>query len=126
MKSLLAILIATVLLSHSTAFSQDHYPLEVGIRWDYGELDPPPPGHFSFLYSVLITGDTTMPNGLTYAIDSSGLGVLYLRQVGDTVFSYTNQVEQILYDFSVKDGDTVKVEYVPGDTIITTVRVGQG
>ena len=125
MKTRLRLLVLAVLSSISASFSQGYYPLQVGNRWDYGELDPPPAGHFDFLYSVQIVGDTIMPNGITYSIQNYGSQADYLRQAGDTVLAYTDQGDRILYDFSAKDGDIVSVVYLIGDTITTTVHVGQ-
>ncbi len=113
-----------ICLAAAASFSQGYYPLHVGNRWDYGELISA--GHFDFMYSVRIVGDTVMPNGNTYAVRTFPWQVDYLRQSGDTVFRYTDQGDAILYDFSLENGDTVSVRYEPGDTIVTTVTIGQG
>ena len=75
-------LVAVFTLAY-TAYSQGSYPLHVGDRWDYGQIDM---GHYKYMYTESIVGDTAMPNGFTYAIRSYYSQKTYLRQSGDTVF----------------------------------------
>jgi len=117
-------LLAIAVFAVSRAASQGYYPLEVGNRWDFGELDPPPPGHYTLVFSRQIVGDSLMPNGQIYAIMSVGCCQDYLRQSGDTVYLYRDGTDQLLYNFAASDGDTVNVEYSPGDTTVTVVHIG--
>jgi hypothetical protein len=110
----------------SLSFAQGYYPLQVGNQWDYGEIDFHTPSQFVYLYSEHIVGDTTMPNGLTYAIKQGGFGTEFLRQSGFRVYSFASNKDTLAYDFTVHDGDTVCI--VQKDTFFTlvTVHLGQG
>ncbi len=110
----------------SLAFSQGHYPLQVGNKWDYGELNPPPAGHFDFEYSLLIVGDTVMSNGRTYAIEKSIYGTRFLRNQDSLLLQYEAGKDTVLYDYSYEDGDTAL--FIQNGQYVTTVmvRVGQG
>lgn len=86
------------------------FPLQIGNRWFYRE-------HFNLsdpfrIRKVLY--DTTMPNGLSYAaVLDSGYSyqvVRYYRQSGSRVYQYGYFVagqEQLVFDFSRADGDTI-------------------
>lgn len=116
----------TLLAFYSISLAQGYYPLQVGNQWDYGEIDFHTPGQYTYLYSVRIVGDTTMPNRMNYAIEKAGYGTRYLRQVGSLVLAYDSNKDNVLYDFSLQDGDTAVI--VRSDPYITvvTVHVGQG
>ncbi len=114
-------LVSCCLLLTQNGFSQAHYPLAVGNRWDYGQLLHP--GEFEYLYSVYVIGDTTMANGETYAIFQSTVGnyTFYQRQEGPRVFEFIDSSDSLLYDFSLDNGDTLRVLFLQGDTLVTTV-----
>ncbi len=116
----------TLFAFYSISLAQGFYPLQVGNQWDYGEIDFHTPGQYTYLYSARIIGDTTMPNAMNYAIEKAGSGTRYLRQVGSRVLAYDSNKDNVLYDFSLHDGDTALI--VRSDPYITvvTVRVGQG
>ncbi len=110
----------------SSLFGQGYYPLQVGNQWDYGEIDFHTPGQYSYLYSVRIIGDTTMPNGLTYAIETNGNNPRYLRQEGTRILIYKSNTEKVLYDFSLHEGDTASIVRNDPYFTLVTVHVGQG
>lgn len=89
---------------YSILFAQGYYPLTVGNQWDYGELDYP--GQFTYLYSLRIVGDTTMPNGKNYAIEKSIYGTRYLRQQDSVLYLYHMNRDTVLYNYSFHDGET--------------------
>ena len=108
----------------SSSLSQGHYPLQVGNRWDYGELELA--GHFNYLYSLKIIGDTTMPNGKKYAIETSIYGTRYLRQEDSLLFIYQSSNETVLYNYSFHDRDTALFVQNGSDITKVIVYVGQG
>lgn len=105
-------------------FSQTHYPLERGNRWDYGYYFSP--REIQYSYSVSISGDTIMQNGFQYAIEqSSETGTRFLRQQGAQVYQYgASGGDSVLYDFSYGYlwGETLSVSFQGIDTLITTVN----
>jgi hypothetical protein len=106
------------------AFSQTYYPLEKGNRWDYGYYSSPQQAHYA--YSVSITGDTIMQNGLRYAIEQSpDSGMRFLRQQGGRVYQFiVPGIDSLLYDFTYAYlwGETLSVSYQGNDTLVTTVN----
>jgi len=112
------------LVASTFCIAQGHFPLEVGNRWDYGELDfipGGPAGHFVYERTVSVRGDTLLPNDKTYAVLSDGS---LLREQGDTVFEYSQIFgEYVLYDFSRQNGDTLST-ILGGDTLTTSVHKG--
>jgi hypothetical protein len=110
----------------SPVFSQGHYPLQIGNKWDYGYLDPPPAGHFTYVYSLLIARDTVMANGSTYAVEESIYGTRFLRNQDSVLLQYVDSRDTVIYDYSYKDGDTAL--FVQSGQYVTTVvvHVGQG
>lgn len=103
--------------------AQGYYPLEIGNRWDYGYLDSP--RHYVYQRTTSIVGDTLMRNDKRYAILNEGNSNSYLRQEGDSVYTYSDaQGETVLYDFSRQDGDTITA-YYRSDTLVTVVYRGE-
>lgn len=109
----------------SLSFSQGYYPLQVGNQWDYGEIDFHTPGQYHYLYSVHILGDTIMPNGLTYAIQSGNFSPQFLRQSGPRVYSFLENKDSVLYDFTLEDGDTAFFFKDSTYYTLVTVNIGQ-
>lgn len=109
----------------SISFSQGNYPLRVGNQWDYGEIDFHTPGQYAYLYSVRIIGDTTMPNGINYAIEKTGYGTRFLRQADSRVLLYDSTKENVLYDLSLQDGDTASIVRSGPYVTLVIVRLGQ-
>jgi hypothetical protein len=103
------------------SFAQGYYPLQVGNQWDYGEIRYMTPGQYQYLYSVRVVGDTTMPDGLSYAVLEGDFGAKFLRQSGARVSSFLSNKDSILYNFSLQSGDTLSI--VRMDTFYTLVQV---
>jgi hypothetical protein len=97
----------------------------VGNQWDYGEIDFHAPGQYHYLYSVHIRGDTTMPNGLTYAIQSGNFAPQFLRQSGPHVYAFLENKDSVLYDFTLEDGDTAFFFKEGTYYTLVTVNIGQ-
>lgn len=78
------------------------FPLQVGDRWHYHAY------HHTWFdslgYETRVAGDTTFPNGKTYAICRDG----YLRQEAESVYVYYPSMdsERILYQFNWAAADT--------------------
>ena len=76
------------------------YPLEVGNLWQfcYG-IDP------EDYYTKEVTGDTTMPNGKTYAIVKNGAARYQRNHNNQYVYLYSqsDSSEYVLYDFVSSD-----------------------
>jgi hypothetical protein len=111
------------------ALSQGYYPLAIGDRWDRGELGFP--GESPFTYSVVITAETTMANGKTYAVMQTVYkGTFgrkeFHRQEGPLVYTFTDTSEVAWMDFRYADGDTVGSWITETDTVLTTVSVSEG
>lgn len=92
------------------------FPLQVGDIWQYNEG----PGFYSESRAVK---DTTMPNGLTYVKVDGALFSGYFRKEGTKVFAFNTYADSefILYDFSLKVGDTLQVIIHDNDTTLITV-----
>ena len=120
----LKIMILTFLAFCTSAFSQGHYPLQIGNQWDYGELELA--GQFTYLYSLLIVGDTTMPNGKTYAVEKSIYGKRFLREQDSLLLQYLSGKDTAIYNYSYQNGDTAL--FIQNGPYITTVivYVGEG
>jgi hypothetical protein len=121
----LRFLITLLVTCGSLSFSQGYYPLQVGNQWDYGEIDFHTPGQYHYLYSVHILGDTIMPNGLTYAIQSGNFGPQFLRQSGPRVYAFLENKDSVLYDFTLEDGDTAFFFKDSTYYTLVTVNIGQ-
>lgn len=127
----LVVLVAAIFTSQ-TASGQGYYPLGVGDRLDYGDYDFP--GQIYYRYSDIITAETTMTNGKSYAVRRSWtrwgfMGWHFLRQEGSKVYSLPPMgtgSEEVFMDFSLQDGDTVAAWSTDTDTGFTIVRVGEG
>ena len=78
------------------------------------------PGSYSESRAVR---DTIMPNGLIYTQVVGELFSGFFRKEGSKIFSYntTSDTEFLEYDFSLKAGDTLRVQIFGADTILTTV-----
>jgi hypothetical protein len=118
-----------VAVSTCPALGQGYYPLAIGDRWDYGYLDFP--GEFVHTHSVVITAETTMANGKTYAVmQTLHQGTLgrkeFHRQEGPVVYTFIDTNEVAGMDFRLADGDTVDSWITETDTILTTVAVHEG
>ncbi|HUI10678.1 MAG TPA: T9SS type A sorting domain-containing protein [Bacteroidota bacterium] len=118
------ILVLLLWLCGATTHAQGYLPLQVGDRWDYGEIDYHTPGQLYYLYTVRIVADTTMPNGRVYAIQQGDFGTHFLRQEGSRVYTFTADTEAVLYDFALAQGDTVTMSR--RDTFYTIVTVDPG
>jgi hypothetical protein len=119
--------VTSILVLHcvvaSLCWSHGSYPLQVGNRWDYGYLSiiPGETNHFVYQRTIAVLAETLFANGNRYSVLSDGS---LLRQQGDTVFEYSSfRGEEILYDFSRQNGDTVST-YYPHDTLTTIVHRG--
>jgi hypothetical protein len=94
------------------------FPLQIGNRWQYTD------GSGSVNYSESrAVKDTVMPNGLIYTRVAGALVSGFFRKEGSKVFSYntTSNTEFLKYDFSLKTGDTVRVQIIATRKILTTV-----
>ncbi|MFI5251818.1 MAG: T9SS type A sorting domain-containing protein [Bacteroidota bacterium] len=125
MKSLLFVML---LCCSSMGYTQGTYPRGVGNRWEYGAFTGS--GKLAFEYSTEITGDTIMSDGAQYAVlQSSNAGDTYLRQAGYHVYEYISPGTELMicnFDLSYRWGDTVNIQYLPNDTLITTVNNHRG
>ena len=104
-----------IILSISLSFTQGYYPLKVGNTWTYRDSSHIG-GAISWL-TVVVLKDTMMSNGKSYASLSTDL---FLRQQGDSVFSYRSSGETPLYYFSNKDIDTMWYQNNPIKLIYRT------
>ncbi|MDI6767769.1 MAG: T9SS type A sorting domain-containing protein [Bacteroidota bacterium] len=122
MKTKLLIVLCIVL--YFRAYPQAYYPLEIGNLWQYWDCyDTLVPG---YPYTVHVVGETTMANGYTYSIfEERGQRGYGLCQIGSKVYAYYAWYPPedifLLYDFSKTTGDTVGINYYPGDTMLVTV-----
>jgi len=99
-------------------YPQMDFPLQIGNRWQYTD------GSSSLNYSESrAVKDTMMPNGIIYTRVEGSLVSGFFRKEGPKVFSYntTSNAEFIKYDFSLKAGDTVRVQIFAARKILTTV-----
>src|SRR5438552_1832 len=79
------------------------YPLEIGNRWHYSQylISPPDTNEFD----IVITGDTTLPNGKTYAVRTwfgfQGTYQNYQREDSQKVYVFYagDTTECLLYQF---------------------------
>ena len=97
-------------------FAQGLYPLQTGNLWQYQSLDP----DFG-LWETRITGDTTLPNGKTYAICAETFfSADLMRQEGSKVYaiSYTDSIEFVLFDFAASPKDTISHHLQGSRTIV--------
>jgi len=88
---------------------QVYYPLTIGNKWEYNYIGP--------WGTTIVINDTVMPNSKTYfVLQSKDIYFWYLRQEGNTVYQYDSYsgTEELLYDFSKSDGDTILT--VPGES----------
>ena len=94
----------------------EYFPLQIGNRWQYSE------GLGEVLESKAI-GDTTMSNSLTYIKVQGVFFRGYFRKENSRIYSYDTLLneEELIYDFSLKVGDTLSVKVIDQDTIVTTV-----
>ncbi|KUG24848.1 hypothetical protein ASZ90_005341 [hydrocarbon metagenome] len=104
---------STQLLAQTSNFE---FPLQIGNIWQYSEN----PSHISESRAIK---DTLMGNNKHYTFISGDMYWGYYRQEGEKVFQfYTgDSVETLRYDFSLSIGDTLKIDYFDGDTVVTTV-----
>ncbi len=118
------------------ALGQINYPLQIGNLWQSWES----PDSLSFIESR-VTGDTSMPNGLTYrtirTINYYGsrqpLWYFFYRDSGNTrIYKYNPyaQKDVLQFDYSKNVGDTVSVYYPtptafgPDTSIVTVLETG--
>lgn len=136
MKHLLVVI--TIICLQGVSFSQTYYPvIEVGKYWDQSNWDGYPPCSFlPFRYEF--TEEDSTVNGFTYRfckeyelIGEPGPGIMtcppfvadtnyskfaILREdtIARKVYIYdenSSQPDQLLYDFSIKIGDTLKSDF---------------
>jgi len=102
------------------SFSQGLYPLQVSNLWQYQSPDP------SFgLWQTKIIGDTTLPNGKTYAVCAGTFfSANLMRQEGSKVFamSYIDSIEFVLFDFAASPKDTISHHLRGSRTIVLSSR----
>ena len=103
-----ALIIVVLLVSWIIAVhAQGYYPLQIGNIWQYTcayVIDPYP----SFQSKII--GDTLLPNGKHYSIDSGYLlGSSFLRQEGSKIYGYdkNGSSEYVILDYSANKGDTL-------------------
>ena len=103
MSRLLLLIITGLLLSKD---------LEVGQKWHYTEtggfMEP------DRIYTMEITKDTIIDNE-EYFVLNKGCSccmrkVRYIRDAGDKYFVYYEGEKHLLFDFTLKDGDTLKIK----------------
>ena len=101
-----------LLMISNLAFGQidttNWYPLEVGNLWQFSYgMDP------VYYYTKEVTGDTTMPNGKTYAIVKNGAARYQRNHNNQYVYSYndSDSSEFVLYDFISSDGTIWELPY---------------
>jgi hypothetical protein len=105
MKSLIVIIISFAELARGQGVV---YPVEIGDRWHYTQYIISPPDTNEF--EIVITGDTTMPNGKSYSIrtwiGSQGPFHDYQRVDSQKVYTYFDwdSSECLLYQFNLPIG----------------------
>jgi hypothetical protein len=125
MTKLFALLLLLSSFADVHAQYSSSFPLQPGNRWFYRDFVPVT-GPFR-IHKVL--SDTTMPNGLTYAVvldsGTSNQVVRYYRQSGARVYQYgffTVGQEQLVFDFSRATGDTIASFRRGSDTCTITLE----
>jgi hypothetical protein len=104
------------------------YPLQVGNLWQFYTYDfVNGQTIWEYGWTTKILGDTVMPDGKIYAIETSdySVGASYLRQEGPRVIIYSGFYGQpVLYDFSKSIGDTLFAVLPPGrkDSAVCVVK----
>ena len=97
-------------------FSASAQSWSVGTSWYYQGYDWSPFPQ-NFIRVISITADTIIDGYPAYAIDGScDCGLIepkYIRREGDQVFAYVNGNFQVLYDYSLQAGDSLRVDYGP-------------
>ena len=106
----LSFFLLSILLA-SLSYAQGYYPLKVGNAWTY--RDTSYFGDSTSVATITVFKDTAMPNGKTYAYLSNGL---FLRQQGDSVYSYNSGMEGSLYYFTNKEVDTLNFSAITRST----------
>lgn len=115
------------------SFAQGYYPLQVGNVWQYQDR-----WDTLYKFTTRAVAETLMPNGLIYIkiVSDRELDTLNFRQEGSKVYNYTKyritdstywQGEELWYDFSKTQFDTVDVRYyqaiIGGTTYRDTVTI---
>ena len=97
-------------------YPQMDFPLQIGNLWQYSEI----PGSYTESKAIQ---DTVMPNGLTYTQINGALFYGYFRKEESKVFLYNLSLndESVVYDFSLTTGDTLSINIIGSDTVVTTV-----
>ena len=116
----LFICISTQSFAQSLFPSYGFYPLQVGNLWQYQSPDS------SFgLWETKIIGDSTLPNGKTYAIFSGTFfETSLIRQDSSKVYAidFTDSSEFVLFDFAASRKDTISHHMRGSRTIVFESR----
>lgn len=111
----------TIIFSQTALTQQTTYPLHVGDRWEFWSDDVVE--HYA--HTIIISKDTTLPNGLTYAclVGKPNIPEQFQRQVGDSVFRFIPGFgeEKLLFNFSASPGDIIAQYPWGGDTTAITL-----
>lgn len=109
----LAVILSVELFAQTSQFE---FPLAIGNIWQYSE-------HPDNISESRAVQDTLMPNGKLYTLIEGDLVRGYYRNDGDKVYIYDsiNNSESLKYDFSLSIGDTMSIQILDGDTMVTTV-----
>jgi hypothetical protein len=114
------ICISTQSFAQSLYPSHGLYPLQVGNLWQYQSPDS------SFgLFETSIIGDSTLPNGKTYAICiGTFFGTSLMRQDSSKVYAidFADSLEFVLFDFAASPKDTISHHMKGSRTIVLASR----
>jgi hypothetical protein len=97
------------------------FPLSVGDRWQYGNINP---GYPTYRVEYQVISDSVMPNGHKYAVfNQTFVGARYFRQDGNQIYLYNaaDTTEYLLYDFSRSVGDTIGRYVAAFDTFVVVL-----
>ncbi|MFH0988508.1 MAG: T9SS type A sorting domain-containing protein [bacterium] len=101
-------------------YAQMEFPLQVGDRWQFSEVQGPPGVEESRVISEAI-----MANGLKYAVIAGSMAAGNYRKEGSKVYQWISSADRLICDFSKKPGDTLAV-YPNGPDSTMVVVMDQG
>jgi hypothetical protein len=89
-----------LLIASSLSFAQSYFPLELGNRWDYERSGL---GNEIDTFSVIVIGDTLMPNGQTYFVLDRAMGPSrFLHADSNFIYYYdeSDSTDTPIYDLN--------------------------
>lgn len=100
-----------------------YYPLETGNVWEYWD-----PWDSIFIFKDTIIGDSLAYNGNMYKIRETkywdnSIFFSLLRFADNTLYGYSSDSDQVIYDFTKTQDDTLWVIYLPNDTIVYSITL---